>query len=259
MTLQLTAFVFMFGAVIGSFLNAVLWRLHTGESFVKGRSYCPSCEHALSAKDLVPIVSWLILGGRCRYCRKGISASYLLIELATGLLFVAAAYSVFSADGASAVGLAGLLFTWYLLATLVLIFVFDLRHMLILRAVTVPATVLALAGNLALGANPLSLGIGMLLGGGIFWLQYVLSKGKWIGGGDIQLGILMGAMLGWRHTLAAVFLAYIVGAFYGVIVLASGRKEWKSEIPFGTFLSAATAAMLLWGERIIGWYLGLML
>ena len=254
----LTAFIFAFGAVIGSFLNAVLWRLHSGESFVRGRSHCPACSHALAVLDLIPILSWLTLGGKCRYCRKGIGMSYLVIELATGALFVLAVRSIAGFGIIDATDLATVLFRWYLIATLVVVFVFDLRHMLILRSVTTPAIILAAVGSLALGMNPFSLLVGMAFGGGFFWLQYFLSKGRWVGGGDIQLGLLMGAILGWPMTMAAIFMAYITGAIYGIAVLAMRRKGWKSEVPFGTFLSASTVAIMLWGEQIVVWYFGLL-
>ena len=255
---MLAAFIFTFGAVIGSFLNAVLWRLHSGASIVHGRSQCPSCGHALGVRDLVPILSWLSLRGRCRYCAKGIGASYVIIELVTGAALVLAAHTVLSAAPATGTMLAQLLLYWYALATLIVVFVFDLRHMLILRVVTTPAIILLALGNLALGMSPYSVALGMAFGAGFFWLQFALSKGKWIGGGDIHLGALMGALLGWPMTLAAVFLAYMVGAVYGIAALSVGRARMKSEIPFGTFLSIAAAVMLLWGHRILGWYMGLL-
>lgn len=254
----LSAFILVFGAVIGSFLNAVLWRLHAGESIVSGRSLCPSCRHSLHAKDLVPILSWLFLGGRCRYCRAGIGASYLAIEATVGLLFWLAAARDLGTGLVAPRDIARLLLDWYLIATLVVVFVYDLRHMLILRAVTAPATLIAGVGSLALGMPLTSLFGGMIVGGGFFYLQYTLSKGRWVGGGDIFLGILMGAMLGWSHTLAAIMLAYIAGALYASVLLLRGRKTMQSEIPFGTFLSAAAGAMLLYGDAILGWYLGML-
>ncbi|MEY4722717.1 MAG: hypothetical protein RLZZ324_230 [Candidatus Parcubacteria bacterium] len=272
MTPLVTAFIFVFGAIVGSFLNAVLWRLHSGESIAHGRSHCPACMHVLGVADLIPVASWLLLGGKCRYCRKEIGVGYLVIELVTGALFVLAAQVAFGAgepggialigsasDGAlSGRAIAALLLHWYFLAIMVVVFTFDLRHMLILRSVTMPATLVALAANLALGRSPMDLAIGVAVGAGIFWVQYALSKGRWIGGGDIHLGALMGAMLGWKLALAAVFMAYMVGAAYGIAVLLMRKKEWKSEIPFGTFLSVSTGLMLLYGERIVTWYFGLL-
>lgn len=250
MTPLLAAFIFMFGTMVGSFLSAVLWRLHTGESFVAGRSCCPFCTHVLGARDLVPIVSYLSLSGRCRYCKQTIDPSYILLELSVGALFLVAAFvTVPSTFTAAAV--ARLLLDWYLIATFVIVFVFDLRHMLILRSVTLPAALIAAVANLALGMSPLTLGAGMLIGAGIFYVQHLVSKGRWIGGGDIQLGLLIGAALGLRHALVAIFLAYVTGAIYAAILLALRKKELQSQIAFGTFLSASAVTTLLFGDQIL--------
>lgn len=252
-------FVFIFGTAIGSFTNAVIWRLRTGESFVLGRSYCPHCHHELSALDLIPTLSYLLLRGRCRYCRKGIHPQYLLMELAMGAIFLAFALKDLPYMIVGAHSLMSLLLHWYIAAILVIVFVFDLRYMLILRSVTVPATVLAILGNFALGMSPLKIAAGCAIGGGFFWLQYVASKGRWIGGGDMYLGLLMGAVLGWPGILLALMIAYVSGAVIGVGLLATKKKSMQSQLPFGTFLAAATLIVMLWGDRILSWYLGLVL
>lgn len=259
MTLIVAIFVFGFGTVIGSFLNAVLWRLRTGEGFVYGRSYCPCCRHQLAAKDLVPVLSFLMLRGKCRYCRNGIHPSYLAVELTMGALFVAFAAQPLSAGFIDGQALARLLLQWYFAAVLVLVFVYDLRYMLIPRSVTTWASVAAFIAGSALGMSPLSLAIGFLVGGGVFYLQYVASKGRWIGGGDIHLGALMGLMLGWPLILVALFIAYVGGAAVGTALLVRKKTSWKSQIPFGTFLAAATVVTLLWGELLLDWYLGLVI
>jgi prepilin signal peptidase PulO-like enzyme (type II secretory pathway) len=256
----LAGFIFFFGTIVGSFLNAVLWRLRTGESFVLGRSYCIVCRHELAAKDLLPILSYLLLGGKCRYCRGRISPSYLLIELATGALFLLAAMRVLP-EGAAAIGafdLSRLLLAWYVIAILIIVFVFDLRYMLILRSVTLPATVLAGVANVVLGMGTHDMLFGAIVGAGIFYIQYAASKGRWIGGGDIYLGLFMGAALGWPRILAALFLAYVVGAAVGATLMLFKRASWKTQIPFGTFLAAAAIASLLYGESMLSWYVGLV-
>ena len=256
----LQAFIFAFGAVIGSFLNCVIWRLRTRESFLHGRSYCPKCRHALSAADLVPLLSYLLLRGKCRYCALRIDPSYFLIEAVTGLLFLLVAL-VSLPSGAAMIGaaaMAELILGWFLVAVLVIVFVFDLRYMLIPRSLTLPAAVLALAANLALGDDILMAAVGIAVGGGFFWLQRVLSRGKWVGGGDVNLGLLMGAALGFPSVLVALFFAYIIGALFGVAMMAARRKNMKSEIPFGTFLSASTIFTMLYGQAALNWYLGLL-
>lgn len=250
-------FVFVFGAVIGSFLNAVAWRLRTRESFIRGRSYCPWCRHELSVADLVPIVSYIFLCGRCRYCRKTISPHYPAVEAVTGLLFLLAALRVAGAGDLPAALLPQLLLSWYLLAVLVLVFVYDLKYMLVLRTLTLTAAVIAFLGSFALGGGWLSPLVGAAVGGGFFWLQHAVSRGRWVGGGDLYLGILVGAMVGWPLVLLALFLAYVSGAIVGVGLIAFRRKTLKSQVPFGTFLAVAAAVTLLYGNRILFWYLSL--
>jgi leader peptidase (prepilin peptidase)/N-methyltransferase len=254
----LGVFVFIFGTIIGSFLNAVLWRLRTRESIVIGRSHCTTCEHVLAPGDLVPVLSFLLLRGKCRYCKAGIHPSYILVELAVGALFLLFASRAFANGPLDGIGMSRLLLQWYFAAALTLVFVYDLRYMLIPRALTLPATVVAALAGLALGMSPVGMALGMIVGGGIFWLQYVVSKGRWIGGGDISLGVLMGAMLGWPLTLVALFLAYVGGALICSVMLLSRRSVWNSQIPFGTFLSVATLATLLWGAQMLAWYLHLI-
>lgn len=250
---------FVFGTVIGSFLNAVLWRIRTGEGFVRGRSYCPCCRHQLAPQDLVPVMSYVLLRGKCRYCKAGIHPSYLLVELSTGTLFALFAARALGSGYVDGLGLATLLLQWYFVAVLTIIFVYDLKYMLIPRSVTAWASVVAALAGLMLGQRPTALAAGFLVGAGVFYLQYVLSKGKWIGGGDIHLGGLMGLMLAWPLVLVALFIAYVSGAAVGIVLLAQKRTSWKGQIPFGTFLSAATVVTLLWGEQLLAWYLGLAL
>lgn len=248
---------FLFGTVIGSFLNAVLWRLRTGEGFVRGRSYCPCCRHQLAPQDLIPVMSYLLLRGKCRYCKAGIHPSYLAVELSTGALFALFAAQAFGGGPLDGAALAGLLLRWYFVAVLTIVFVYDLKYMLIPRSVTAWASVVAALAGVALGQRPAMLALGFIVGAGVFYLQYVLSKGRWIGGGDIHLGGLMGLMLSWPLVLVALFIAYVSGAAVGVAMLASKRTSWKGQIPFGTFLSAATVITLLWGDKMLSWYLGL--
>lgn len=244
--------VVIFGLAVGSFLNAVVYRLHQKISFMHGRSFCPWCRHELRATDLIPVVSFFMLRGRCRYCRKKISWQYPLVELTTAVVFLLLWWQF------------GI--TWSLLvymlysAVLIVIFVFDLKYYLILDKVTLPAmAVAAVLSALILRIDVLSLAIGALVGGGFFWLQFVVSKGKWIGGGDIRLGLLMGLMLGFPNILVALFIAYFLGSMIGIALIAGKEKKWKSKVPFGTFLSAATVVAILVGQQIIDYYLNVLL
>jgi len=133
---------------------------------------------------------------------------------------------------------------------LIIIFVYDLKYYLILDKVSIPLIIIALIFNLVLGMSFYNLLIGGLVGGGFFLVQYLISRGRWIGGGDIRLGIAMGIILGWPGVLLALFLAYLIGSVGAVILLALKKKKWGSEIPLGTFLTVATFIWLLYGDII---------
>lgn len=178
-----------------------------------------------------------------------------MVELAVGILFTVFALKALGEPVLTDTVLAGLLRDWYAVAVLTVVFVFDLRYMIIPRSVTLPATIILAVASVLLGTSPLQLAVGLVVGAGFFQLQHLVSRGKWIGGGDIHLGALMGALLGWPQILVALFLAYVTGAIVGVVMLAGKRVAWKGQMPFGTFLSAATVVTMLWGSSILEWYL----
>ena len=253
-------FVFILGLVVGSFLNVVILRLKNGEKIINSRSHCPHCDQILAAKDLIPLVSFLITRGRCRYCRHKISWQYPLVEFFTGWLFLLATYNLFGVLGpAMAMYSSELFWRWirdlFFVAVLVIIFVYDLRWYLILDKVTWPAIIVALAFNWWLGFNLKNLLLAAAVGLVFFGLQLVVSRGQWIGGGDLRLGVLMGAMLGWPAIIVALFFAYILGAGVAIILVALKKKQFRSAVPFGTFLSLGTLITILWGNQIISWYL----
>lgn len=228
-------------------MNAVIYRLHEKKSFLRGRSFCPACRHVLKLLDLVPVFSFVFLKKRCRYCRRPISWQYPLVELAAAGAF-ALLYWQF--------GLSAEFFVYSLyVCFLIIIFVYDLRYYLILDKVSLTGAAVALILSFfALKISLMSLLWGALFGAGFFLLQFVVSRGKWIGGGDIRLGLLMGLMLGWPNILAALFIAYALGSVVGVGLILSGRKKWQSRVPFGTFLSLAAFLTFVFGEAIISFY-----
>ncbi len=237
---------FILGTAIGSFCNVVIYRLHAGDSPARGRSYCPRCKHALTSADLVPLVSFFALRGKCRYCRKPISWQYPLVEAAMGIIALLTVVRF----GVTPVSLVGIVLGAFLLV----MFVYDLKYQLILDRVSVPAMVAALLFSLLLHRPFLSILLGAILGAGLFLAQYVLSKGRWIGGGDIRLGGVLGLALGWPLTAVALVIAYLTGAAAAVALLVSRKRKWSSMIPFGTFLSLAAFITMLWGEGILYWY-----
>lgn len=255
-------FVFVFGAVIGSFLNAAIFRLHDGRSVVKGRSKCMTCEEPIGPMDLIPIVSFLLLRGRCRSCKNVISWQYPLVEFVLGLLFVL--FYVKFAEGWFGVyliqsigGLYSLARAWIFIGFLAVLFVYDLRYMIIPDQFSLPAIIVALIVNLWIGIPASSLLLGMIVFGAFFYLQFVISQGTWVGGGDIRMGVLIGAMLGLTQGFVALFIAYFLGALVGVALLVSKRVQRKTQIPFGTFLTTGVLTVLFFGDAILQWYLSL--
>jgi len=272
---MLNLFVFLFGLAIGSFLNCVIYRLEKKQSFLKGRSYCPHCKHILSWQDLIPVFSFLILRGKCRYCGKKISLQYPLVELFTGLLFVFLLnyelgirnYEIFNFNF-----IFNFLFLILNSLFLILIFVYDLKHYIIPDKVIYPAILLTLVfrawdliGHWPLGLEAkLPFQVGILnyllsgLGAGAFFLFIVLiSRGKWMGVGDIKLALLIGLLLGYPKALLALFLAFLIGAIIGLGLIILKKKTIKSELPFGPFLILGIYLALFFGEKIINWYLNL--
>lgn len=253
-------FVFILGLFVGSFLNVVVFRLHRQETFVKGHSKCLFCGHRLYPKDLIPFFSYFLLKGKCRYCQHSFSKQYPIVELITSVVFVLIFIKIYPAVGVyslNILSLVQLIYWWVIASFLIIIFVYDLRFYLILDKVILPAVIISFLVNLFLGYNWLNLLLAGVIGGGFFFLQFIVSKGKWIGGGDIRLGFLMGLILGWPHILIALLLAYVLGSIISIFLLLGKRKGWSDQVPFGTFLTLATFISLLYGQELLAWYLRL--
>lgn len=259
--------IFVFGTIIGSFLNALIYRLHSGESITATSSRCPNCGHNLAWTDLIPVVSFFWLKRRCRYCQKPISWQYPVVELVTGLAFaliyvhnvIPAQAGIQWIPGASPrmTGYMELLFQFVFASFLIVIFVYDLKHYLILDKVVFPAA--ALAGGYQLWQGDFWPAVAGAAGlAGFFGLLYVVSRGRWIGLGDMKLGAFLGFLVPWPQTLVVFFVAYFVGALVSVILLLAQKKKMRDQLPFGTFLTFAAFIAMLWGEPIIKWYFHLI-
>jgi prepilin signal peptidase PulO-like enzyme (type II secretory pathway) len=253
-------FSFVLGTICGSFLNCVIYRLEVSKSFLKGRSYCPHCKHILDWRDLIPIFSFFILRGKCRYCHKPISLQYPLVELATGLLFVFTTYNLQPITYNLKI-LLNLGYQLLVVSCLVIIFVYDLKHYIIPDKVIYPVIAITFIYQLfrSLEFGILRSILSAVLASGFFLTIVLLSKGKWMGVGDIKLAFLMGLFLGWPKIIVALFSAFLIGALIGLILIALGKKTLKSEIPFGPFLVSGTFLALFFGQKILNWYLSLFL
>ena len=257
--------IFIFGLVIGSFLNCLIYRLENGQNFLRGRSFCPRCKHLLAFGDLIPVISFLILKGKCRYCHQKISLQYPLVELITGILFVLV-FWVWNLGFNWSLGF-GIwdFFTiiYYLIITclLIVIFVYDFRHYIIPDKIIYPAMATVFLYRLFEIWPPGKIWWGVGLGTlpALFFAAIVLlSRGRWMGVGDIKLVFLMGLFLGFPNILVALFFGIFLGAIIGLGLVALGQKTLKSEIPFGPFLVTGTFIALFLGQKIIEWYSNLL-
>lgn len=217
---------------------------------------CVHCGCQLTWSENIPLLSFILLHGKCRTCHKRIPADYFVVEFATPLLLV------FAASADLAYGISNPLHIWrdlFFVALLVVVFVYDAKYYLILTRVVYGGAIVGFLINyFALHISPVNMLVGALAGAGFFWAQYVLSHGRWIGGGDVRLGFMMGVLLGWPNILVALFMAYVLGAVVSLGLLALRKKTLKSQLPFGTFLALGTFVALLWGSQIIHWYLGVI-
>jgi len=246
--------IFIFGLAIGSFINALVFRLQNKKKIINDRSCCPKCGHKLTWYQLIPVFSFIALAGKCQYCKKPISWQYPLVELITGLVFILPFF-------AFKISVFDFIFWQYLLFAFILmiIFAYDFRYMLIPDKITLPAIILIAfiqffnAGHQALITSYL---LAAILASVFFLLQFIISQGAWIGGGDLRLGFLMGLMLGWPSILVALFLAYILGTLISLPLLILKKQNLKTQVPFGIFLTLATIITLLWGDKMLQWYLG---
>ena len=242
------AAAFLLGCCIFSFLNVVIYRLPKKMDFVTGRSACPFCGHVLGAPDMVPVLGWVFLGGKCRYCKAGISVRYPLVELVGGIAAGLCSYHY----GVNPRAIIAFLF----LCVLTVVSFVDMDTMEIPFSLVIAA---ALMGVLSALFFPeisfVERVIGIFCVSVPLYLLTVAVPGAF-GGGDIKLMAACGIFLGWKLNLLALFLGVMGGGIYGFWLLAAKRKKRTDHFAFGPFLCLGMAAALFWGEKILDWYLG---
>lgn len=260
------AISFLLGISCGSFLITAVFRLYKKKK-LRGRSVCDHCGEKLRVRELIPIVSFFIRKGTCASCKERISSLYPLVELCTGALFAFIAYMHLTRGGEHAPSF--MVRDWYIAWVLLFIFLYDALYMEVEDRIVIPAivTVFVISGVFD-WQTWTTMVWGALVGGGFFLIQYALSKGRWIGGGDILIGIFMGVVLGFPKVLAALFISYVLGALIvcavvaWAVVKAAFSRERLSErisekVPLGVYLSVGTFISLFWGEQFIHWYIRL--
>lgn len=263
------------GLAFGSFVNALVWRMYQQSlpkkkraasdaelSISSGRSMCPHCKHTLAWYDLLPVLSWLFVAGKCRYCKKPISPQYPVVELVTAVLFVTS--YVFWLQDLSTIIIQQSIFILWLAAIVgfVALTVYDLRWMLLPNRVVYPLIGIGVAVSLlrlwnadSIAASAVSSILGLMVAGGIFYVVFQISNGTWIGGGDVKLGFALGLLLG---SPLLAFLMLFLASCIGLIAALPGMIRHKStsgsKIPFGPCLIGATIIAMLFGQSMIDWY-----
>ena len=257
--------LFVVGLALGSFLNAVVWRLHEHRNFVTERSECEYCHRRLSAADLIPVVSWLMIRGRCRYCHHKIGLQHVVVELLTGVLFALSWFAWPGGHGVGAHFVVQFVFWLALLVGALILGLYDLKWQLLPDVVVFPLIALTIMDRLvnytlfhADTGSLVSASLGAVVVSGFFGLLYAVSKGRWIGLGDVKLGILLGLVLGPSQGLIAVVLSYYIGAIAVIPLLLSHRLKAKSVVAFGPFLIISFVVTFLYGHHLAMWYQAIM-
>ncbi len=264
-------FAFLFGAVVGSFLNVCIFRIPLGASLISPSSCCPRCRTPIKAYDNIPILSYLLLGGKCRSCKASISARYPVVESMMGL------FSVFLM---LKFGLSPSFFIYFILiSSLVVMSFIDLDHRIIPDVISLPGIAVGLLASFvkppghndflvrfvfktvkgSINMATLDSLLGIFIGGGLLYavavLFYWVTKKEGMGGGDIKLLAMIGAFLGWSSTLFTVLVSSLIGSMVGVALMVATGADSKYAIPFGPFLSIGAVIYLFFGRELIRWYL----
>jgi leader peptidase (prepilin peptidase)/N-methyltransferase len=250
--LAATILIGVFGLAVGSFLNVCIYRLPLGQSLAWPASRCTSCSTPLRWYDNVPLMSYLVLGGRCRNCKTSISMMYPLVEVVTAIVFMVG-YRLF---GPQPLLVERLLFA----CAMIVLFVIDLQHRILPNVITLPGIVVGFLFNLFLPPGWLDSLIGLIAGGGVLLLlaeaYYRVRKEEGLGMGDVKMLAMIGAFLGWKLMLLTLVLSSFLGSIIGLGMIALKLGDMKYALPFGTFLAIGALVASVAGDAMLGWYLG---
>ncbi|MBW2195198.1 MAG: prepilin peptidase [Deltaproteobacteria bacterium] len=254
-SLIIKLFVFFFGMAIGSFLNVCIYRLPESISLVHPGSRCPKCKTKIAFYDNIPVLSYIILRGKCRHCETTISLRYLVVEMVSGLfaLAIVGQYG-FSLET---------IFVYAFVAALLVVTFIDIDHQIIPDVITYPGIIIGFLSSFLLDHHTYMESImGIILGGGFLFLvasgYYYLTKKEGMGGGDVKLLAMIGAFLGWKATIFTIFVGSIIGTVLGIVVALYTQKGRKTAVPFGPFLSMGAFLYIFHGQQIMNWYFRLV-
>lgn len=257
--------LFYLGASLGSFTNVLVDRGQKGKSLL-GRSECDFCRHSLSWKENIPIAGFFLVGGKCRFCKKKLSWQYPIVEASLAVLFVLAGFLTgFASSVASFQQAVAFSFQLFAVFLLFAILVWDLKYMIIpdfLIASGIIVTFIYLFFEYIMGDYSIfdihQSFVAGIVGGvaiaGFFYALYFFSKGKYIGGGDVKLGFLLGLIVGWQNAYFLLLISYVLGAIVAIFLLLTKKKGMKSQIPFGPFLVVGAFTILFFSEKLLYWW-----
>ncbi|MFZ7120644.1 MAG: prepilin peptidase [Eubacteriaceae bacterium] len=240
--------IFIFGLVIGSFLNVCIYRIPMEESIISPPSHCYNCGTRLKPIDLIPVISWWLLGGKCRYCGVKVSYRYALVEFITAFFFVFTYYMI---------GLQTTLIIYLVLLSILIVDTFiDFDHLIIPDVLNYFTLIIFIILNIILGFMPWREAlIGALIGMLPLLLIVILTGGKGMGMGDVKLMAVLGLFLGWKLSLLTILLAFVLGGFFGILLLITKIKSKQDAIPFGPWISIGAFIVMFYGETLLNWYI----
>jgi len=245
--------IFILGLIVGSFSNVCIYRIPKNESIVFPASHCPKCHSNISPKDNIPLLSYILLKGRCRNCKSKISIQYPIVEFLTGLIYLII-YLIYGLNIKTVIYI-------ILSSALVIIAFIDLNEQIVPDVISLPGIVIGFILSFFVPyISFINSGLGVAVGGGIILIiglaGSVIFKKEAMGGGDVKLAAMIGAFLGWRYIIISLFLGFFLGALAGIFLIVSKIKSREDEVPFGPFIILGSFITLLWGEKILSWYLG---
>ena len=245
--------IFVLGLIVGSFSNVCIYRVPRNESVIYPGSHCPKCHSNISPIDNIPLLSYILLKGRCRNCRSKISIQYPVVEFLTGLIYLI----IYLIYGLSIQSLVYLILS----SALIIIAFIDLNEQIVPDVISLPGIGVGLILSFFVPyISFINSALGVVVGGGIILIIALVGsmifKKEAMGGGDVKLAAMIGAFLGWRYAIISLFLGFFLGALTGIILIMAKIKKREDAIPFGPFIALGSIITLLWGEKILLWYLG---
>lgn len=245
--------IFILGLIVGSFSNVCIYRIPRNESIIYPASHCPKCRSNIKPVDNIPLLSYILLKGRCRSCKSKISIQYPIVELLTGLIYLII-YLIYDLSIQSLIYI-------ILSSTLIIIAFIDLNEQIVPDVISLPGIVIGFIISFFVPyISFINSALGVLVGGGIILIigmaGSVIFKKEAMGGGDVKLAAMIGAFLGWRYIVISLFLGFFLGALAGIFLIMSKIKSREDTVPFGPFIVLGSFITLLWGDKIISWYIG---